>query len=59
MIKAATEFVETSPDNYISAEIAISEDMVGLELFEAPILGFAAGMMIILINLRIQAFIND
>ncbi len=42
LIKAATDFVENSPDNYIRAEAAISEDMVGLELFEAPILGFAA-----------------
>lgn len=42
LIKIASDFVENSKDNYISNAIAISESVVGMKIFEAPIWGFAA-----------------
>lgn len=42
LIKKAEYFVETSEDNYISQQIAISEAVVGLKIYETPILGFAS-----------------
>jgi epoxyqueuosine reductase len=42
LIKIASNFVENSKDNYISNEVAISESVVGMKIFEAPIWGFAA-----------------
>lgn len=40
LIKSAAEFVEKSKDNYISKEIAISEDVVGMKMFEEPVFAF-------------------
>ncbi|MDD4715762.1 MAG: 4Fe-4S binding protein [Oscillospiraceae bacterium] len=40
LIGFAVEFTETSPFNCVSAELAISTSLVGLRLFDAPILGF-------------------
>jgi len=42
IIKMATSFVETSEYNFISEEVALSEDVIGLKMYEAPIIGFAA-----------------
>lgn len=42
LIKIASDFVENSEDNYITNEIAISENVVGMKIFEAPIFGFAS-----------------
>lgn len=42
LIKTAADFVENSPDNYINEQLAISKDLVGLKIFEAPIFGFGA-----------------
>jgi len=42
LIKLASNFVETSEDNYISSGIAISKNVVGMKIFEAPIFGFSA-----------------
>ncbi|MEN6461091.1 MAG: 4Fe-4S binding protein [Syntrophomonas sp.] len=42
LIKMATDFVETSEDNYISKQIAISESVIGMKIWEAPIFGFGS-----------------
>ncbi len=42
IIKIAADFVENSEDNYISEQIAISENVVGIKIFEAPIFAFGA-----------------
>lgn len=42
LIKAASNFVESSEYNYISKEIAISENVVGMKIFEAPIFAFGS-----------------
>ncbi|MDF2523485.1 MAG: 4Fe-4S ferredoxin [Clostridiales bacterium] len=39
-IKIASDFVESSEDNVISKEIALSESVVGMKMFEAPIFAF-------------------
>lgn len=38
----ATHFVETSPGNLISPEIAISGASVGLRMYDAPLIGYAS-----------------
>jgi epoxyqueuosine reductase QueG len=40
LIKMAAYFVENSEDNIINKEIAISEDVVGMKIFEPPIFAF-------------------
>ena len=42
LIKSAGHFVENSQDNYISKEKAISEEVVGMRIYDAPIFGFAS-----------------
>jgi epoxyqueuosine reductase len=42
LIKIASDFGENSKDNYIANEIAISENVVGMKIFEAPIFSFGA-----------------
>jgi epoxyqueuosine reductase len=42
LIKAACHFVQNSKDNYISEQIAISENVVGMKIFESPIFAFGA-----------------
>lgn len=42
LIKIAEDFVEHSEDNYITKEIAISENVVGMKIFDAPIFAFAS-----------------
>jgi epoxyqueuosine reductase len=42
LIKIAGEFVENSKENYITPEIAISENVVGMKIFEAPIFAVAS-----------------
>lgn len=42
IVKIAEDFVEHSDDNYISKEIAISENVVGMKIFEAPIFAFGS-----------------
>ncbi len=38
----ASHFVESSEDNYIAGEIAISGDVVGMKIFDAPIFAFGS-----------------
>ncbi|MHC6178858.1 4Fe-4S binding protein [Clostridium sp. JNZ X4-2] len=40
LIKNAGDFVENSEDNYITEETAISENIIGMKIFEKPILAF-------------------
>lgn len=40
LINIAAEFLETSTDNYIKKENAISEKYVGMKIFESPIFAF-------------------
>lgn len=42
LIKIASYFVENSEHNYINNEIAISQNVVGMKIFEAPIFGVAS-----------------
>lgn len=42
LIRIATEFVDDSPDNYINEQAAISQEQVGMKIFEAPVFGFGA-----------------
>lgn len=42
LMKIASNFIENSADNYITEEIAISEDVVGMKIFDEPILGFGS-----------------
>jgi len=42
LIKMAGDFVKNSEDNYITREIAISENVVGMKIFEAPIFAFGS-----------------
>jgi len=42
IIQMASSYVETSEYNLVSKEVAISEDVVGLKMYDTPILGFAA-----------------
>lgn len=39
---AAAHFVETSKDNYISKEVALSPRLIGLKMFEEPIFSFGS-----------------
>ncbi|MEY8001346.1 4Fe-4S binding protein [Clostridium sp. Mt-5] len=40
LIKTAENFVENSEDNYITKSIAISENVIGMKIFEKPIFAF-------------------
>jgi len=40
LIRIATEYVETGKENYISKEMAISENLVGLRIFKPSIFAF-------------------
>jgi len=42
LIKTAEYFVEHSQDNYITKQIAISENVVGMKIFDAPIFAFGS-----------------
>ena len=42
LIKIAADFVEGSQENYISKELALSEDVVGMKIFETPIFAFGS-----------------
>ncbi|MBZ9634500.1 4Fe-4S binding protein [Clostridium sp. FP1] len=42
LIKMASDFIENSRENYITNEIAISQNVVGMKIFEAPIFGVAS-----------------
>lgn len=42
LIKSAEYFVENSKDNYITKQIAISENVIGMKIFEPPILAFGS-----------------
>ena len=42
IIQIAENFIEQSPDNRISEEIALSEEVAGITLFDTPILAFGA-----------------
>jgi epoxyqueuosine reductase QueG len=42
LIKIAEDFIEHSEDNYITKEIAISENVVGMKIFDAPIFAFGS-----------------
>ena len=38
----ASSFIEASEDNYVKKELAISDEVVGMKIFDAPILGFGS-----------------
>ena len=42
LIKVASHFIDNSEENYITNQNAISESVVGMKIFESPILGFAS-----------------
>ena len=42
LIKSAAYFVENSEDNYISEQIAISEKVKGMKIYENTIFGFGS-----------------
>lgn len=42
IIKAIGTFVENSSENYITREIAISKDLVGMKIYEPPIFAFGS-----------------
>lgn len=42
LIKMAAGFVENSKDNSITEQVAISENVVGMKIFEAPIFAFGS-----------------
>lgn len=42
LIKTAKDFIENSQDNYITKDIAISDSVVGMKVFDAPILAFGS-----------------
>jgi len=42
LIKMAAGFVESSKDNIITEQVAISENVVGIKIFEAPIFAFGS-----------------
>lgn len=42
LIKSGRNFIKESKDNYIGEDIAISEDLIGMKIFEEPIFAFAS-----------------
>jgi len=42
LLKIASSFVENSKDNLITEQVALSETVVGMKMFEAPIFAFGA-----------------
>lgn len=42
LIKTADDFVESSEDNYISRQNAISENLVGLKIYDSPLFAFGS-----------------
>ncbi len=42
LIKSAEYFVENSEDNYITKQIAISKNVIGMRIFEPPIFAFGS-----------------
>ena len=40
LISSAVQFVEKSPMNYITEDIALQPNYVGMKIFEAPIFAF-------------------
>ena len=42
IILAAEQFLNNSPHNYITKEIALSEDVVGMKIYESPIFTFGS-----------------
>ena len=42
IIADAHRFTQTSPDNYVSGEIALSEDLAGMKIFDSPIFAFGS-----------------
>lgn len=37
------DFVLSQPGNHITKENAISEELVGMQIFDSPLMGFASG----------------
>ncbi|HWQ73569.1 MAG TPA: epoxyqueuosine reductase, partial [Desulfitobacteriaceae bacterium] len=42
LVKTAEDFIENSEDNYITKEMAISDNVIGMKIFEAPIFAFGS-----------------
>lgn len=42
LVKIAEDFIESSKDNFITKEIAISNNVIGMKLFETPIFAFGS-----------------
>ena len=42
LIKTAEDFIKNIQDNYITKEIAISDNVVGMRIFDAPIFAFGS-----------------
>lgn len=42
LIKSAEDFIKHSEDNYITKEKAISDNVIGMKIFEAPIFAFGS-----------------
>lgn len=42
LIKITGDFIEQSQDNYISMDIGIPKDILGIQIFDPPIFGFAS-----------------
>ncbi len=40
IVKTAADFIQSSPDNYISTEIAISPEIAGTKIYQDPIFAF-------------------
>ncbi len=42
LVKTVEDFIENSVDNYITKEIAISDNVIGMKIFEDPIFAFGS-----------------
>lgn len=42
LIELASDFIEASDYNYVKKELALSEDIAGMKIFNSPILGFGS-----------------
>ncbi|NLJ34426.1 MAG: 4Fe-4S binding protein [Firmicutes bacterium] len=59
LLKAAVQYTKESKANYISKELAISPELVGMRMYAEPIMGFASAEDEYFTHLKEQGIIGD
>lgn len=59
LINIAEKYINQSPENRIQEDVAISEHVIGLKLFDTPILAFAAADDVYFLKLKQQSAVGE